>query len=323
MSDDFDDFDYESEDYDPSEPETIAVRKVGFVVIVVATIGVVMGVASGWIAGQSAFEKDILLKYGASAEGLNDKLSSLQLEYNELYAHCEPLEGSERDMLISAQIKVDDLEGEIAVKEQEIADLEVKAKESVSLRKELIKQKTLLKGLKQKLQAAEQERTELIEKLEEALEDVSVAQGVAREAKRETMDERWERFQAETMLQVCDKGNARKLEKCRGVVRAAFSVDREQRYRGCVRARNSVPQLRQADKSMKELPMFADWLDQDSKFTKNRWYFLFCDPTLPEAPDTVEDEVRETVGESDPSEAKSRKDALLDALDDDEFLFDE
>ena len=323
MSDEFEDADTEFEDDGSTSPETISVRKVGFVVVVVAIIGVAMGVASGWVAGQSSLEAHILAKFGQSPEGLNDRLTALQTEYDELYAHCEPLEGSERDMLINAQIKVDNLQGEIAVKEEEIAKLETKAKQSVALRKELIRRKAELKGLKQKLDAAEQERTDLIDKLEEALQEVSVAKGVARQAKRETMDERWERFLAETMLQVCEKGTRNKLEKCRNVVQAAFSVERERRYRECVRARNSTPQLRQADKSTKELPMFAEWLDQDSRFTKNRWYFLFCDPTLPEASGGAEQEARETVGESDPGEAKSRKDALLDALDDDEFLFDE
>ena len=319
----FKDVDTEFENAGNASPETISVRKVGYVVVVVAIIGVAMGVASGWVAGQSSLEANILAKYGQSPEGLNDRLASLRTEYDKLYAHCEPLEGSERDMLINAQITVDNLEDEIAVKEGEIADLEVKAKESLSLRRELIRRKTELKGLKQKLVAAEQERTGLIEKLEEALVEVSVAKGVARQAKRDTMDERWERFLAETMLQVCEKGSRNKLEKCRNVVKASFSVERERRYRECVRARNSVPQLRHADKSTKELPMFAEWLDQDSRFTKNRWYFLFCDPTLPEAGDGVEQEARETFGESDPGEAKSRKDALLDAIDDDDFLFDE
>ena len=32
-----------------------------------------------------------------------------------------------------------------------------------------------------------------------------------------------------------------------------------------------------------ELPHWSEWVDQESNFTKDAWYIVFCDPTLPES----------------------------------------
>ena len=48
----------------------------------------------------------------------------------------------------------------------------------------------------------------------------------------------------------------------------------------------AVPVLRKADdKDDVKLPTYATWLPEDNKFTRKGWYVIFCDPTLPEAPD--------------------------------------
>ena len=32
-----------------------------------------------------------------------------------------------------------------------------------------------------------------------------------------------------------------------------------------------------------ELPDWSEWFDEESSFTKQKWYVVYCDPTLPEA----------------------------------------
>ncbi|MFH1467979.1 MAG: hypothetical protein ABIO70_26570 [Pseudomonadota bacterium] len=294
---------------------TLSLPQVLVVLVLVASIAVAVGATSGWFIGRHVLDAQLVSRLGMSPDALLQRLKEVEGEYQALYTHCEPLEGSERDMLIQAQERVEGLRGEIEEKQAEIATLEVKAKENVSLRKDLEKRKRELAQLQSALTAAEQERTELVEKLQLAVQEVSVARAEARQAKSETLVVRWDEFKANAMLQICEKGSRGKIEKCRETVEAAFSYDRERRYRECVRQGNAVPQLREIGKDEKELPAYAEWVDSSNRATKD-WYILFCDPTLPEAGDAAHERALLEAGESDPIEAQGRDDGFLEGLDD-------
>ncbi len=259
----------------------LSIVQVIIVLVVVAILAVVIGGATGWFIGQRVFETEQLERLGMSPDDLLLRLREIEGEYQALYEHCEPLEGSERDMLINAQERVENLRTEIEDKQAEIASLEVKARQNAALRKELEQRKEELAQLENALTAAEQEREELVERLELAVEEVSVARAEARQAKSETMVVKWEEFKANAMLEICERGTKGKIEKCRGVVEAALTYDRERRFRECVRQGAAVPQLREIEKD-EALPAYAEWVWTESRITKD-WYILFCDPTLPEA----------------------------------------
>ena len=293
---------------------SMTVKQVVLLQSVVGIVALGVGALTGWFLGQEAYERDVAAGLGMSWQDYQQQHDELQRGYADLFERCDPLEGSERDRLIDAQERVEGLRGEIESKEAEIASLEIKARENSSLRKELKNRKRELSTLKTALQAAEQQREELVEKLKDAISEVSVAKAETRAAKRETLSVKWEEFTARALLEICEKGSRSKLEKCRETVDAAMTVDRERRYRECVRRRQAVPELRKASKDERTLPAFAEWIDQNSRFTKNDWYILFCDPTLPEAGDGST--IPATVGESDPGEALGREDIFLKGLND-------
>ncbi len=294
---------------------TLTLPQVLVVQVVVAVFAVAIGAATGWFLGRHAFEAEQYERLGMTPDDLLLRLREVEGEYQALYEHCEPLEGSERDMLIEAQERVTNLRTEIEDKRAEINQLEKKASQNAYLRKQLEERKAELEELESALTAAEQEREELVEKLELAIEEVSVARAEARDAKAETLVVKWDEFKANAMLEICEKGTRGKIEKCRGIVDTALTYDRERRYRECVRQGAAVPQLRQIAKDEKELPAFAEWVWADSRLTRD-WYILFCDPTLPEA-GGESFRARQEEGESDPLEALGRDDDLLDILDED------
>lgn len=290
--------------------EGLSLRQALVVQGVVAVLAVSGGAFLGWIAGRQALEQEQVERLGMSADDLLARLQGVEKQYTDLYAQCDPLEGSERDRLIEAQERVETLRGEIEQREAEIQALEVKAKENVALKREVEAKKRELATLRSELQAAEQERAELVERLELAVAEVSVAREETRQARHETLSVRWDDFRARAALEVCEKGTRAKLERCREEVLAALTPDLERRYRECVRRGGAVPQLRELGKN-EQLPDHSEYLNPSSRLTRG-WYVLFCDPTLPEAGEDAT--AREAVGESDPANATGRKDAFLEAL---------
>lgn len=293
---------------------TLTLLQVVIVLVLVAAFAVAAGAATGWFLGRHMLDQQLVARLGMSPDALLKRLREVEGEYQALYAHCEPLEGSERDMLLQAQERVEGLRGEIETKEAEIAVLEKKARENVALRGDLERKKLELAQLQGALTAAEQERAELVDKLKLAVEEVSVARAEARDAKSETLVVKWDEFRANAMLEICERGSRGKIEKCREIVAAALTPDRERRYRECVRQGNAVPQLRETAKDEKVLPAYAEWVDANDRATRD-WYILFCDPTLPEAGDKAAERARLEAGESDPLEATGRDDAFLEGLD--------
>lgn len=300
--------------------KSLSVGQVAAIQVGVAIVALGAGGAVGWMLGRDALRGVVREQLGMEPGQLLERYRDLQERYGELFERCDPLEGSERDRLIEAQERVENLRGEIEQKEAEIASLEVRARENASLRDELEKRKRELSSLESALQTAEQQREELVEKLKTAIKEVSVAREQTRVARREVLSVRWEDFVSDAQLNICERGTRRRLDKCHDAVEAAFTPDRERRYRECVRTQQAVPELHEAERGQDDLPAFAEWVDEDSRFTRG-WYILFCDPTLPEAGEgglPEQDEAESRVGESDPAEAMGREDAFMENLTDEE-----
>jgi len=286
----------------------VGLKVVAAIQVLVAMAALGMGGATGWYIGRDRLQKEQDAILQMSAQDAVQKIQALQDQYQALVDRCQPLEESERDKLIETQQKVEDLRSQITEREAEVARLEIKAKENVSLKRELEKKKAELADLVVQLETAEKERAQLVEKLQSAYEEVSVQKAQTVAAKQETMAVRWDEFKARSIIEICEKGTKNKMEKCRTTVEAAFTPAREQLYKECARKKGAVPTLRHRQKNEKELPSFAQWVDESSKFTKDDWYILFCDPTLPEAGDNA----------VVPSGAPSEEDALLKELDEEE-----
>ena len=92
------------------------------------------------------------------------------------------------------------------------------------------------------------------------------------------------------LLNVCEKGNRKRMETCRSEVQAALDSKRAARFKQCVGSKQAQPRLVRVDDKEKnpELPRWSEWLAEESKFAGQKWYIVFCDPSLPEARFDVE-----------------------------------
>jgi len=216
----------------------------------------------------------------------------------ELELVCQDLVANALTKLTDAEEKVQTLSTKVSDKEAQVAALEEEMKKrgerGKKMYRELKAAKAELVTLKEELAVAVEEKEQLVielkatvEKLEETEENLEVTKGKLKIAKEDVLKNRWVGFVQDAMLQICEKGNRKKMGRCRETITAALSPDFRQKYRHCLKAGQSIPAVMEADKKQKELPQFAMWLGQDNRVTKG-WYVLFCDPALPEAADLTE-----------------------------------
>lgn len=217
------------------------------------------------------------------------KLDASERAYAQLLAETAKKEEAQQGEITAATQKVGELQGAVKSKEEEVKLLELKVKKSqgrsAALKKELEEKVAELDGLKVQLDQALAEKAELEQELVVSREETQSARQETQTARDETVDARWDGFKAEAMVTICEKGNRNKLQRCKDEVTAAMTSARASRFKQCVRSRQATPRLVRVDDKVKdpELPRWSEWVGQESKFTENRWYITFCDPTLPEA----------------------------------------
>ncbi|MDP2305264.1 MAG: hypothetical protein Q8P18_04475 [Pseudomonadota bacterium] len=224
------------------------------------------------------------------------KLDASDRAYAQLLAENAKKQEAAQTEVTEATKKVTDLQGLVTSKQDEITVLELKSKKSAgksaSLKKELASKVAELDALKLELTTAllEKERLEgdLVVSREEtrvAQDQTLTAQGETRVAQGETVDARWNGFVSDAIVSICEKGNRTKLARCKEEVRASLSSQRGAQFKQCVGSLQAQPRLVRVDDKVKDpqMPRWSEWLDQDSSFTKDKWYVTFCDPTLPEA----------------------------------------
>ncbi len=187
------------------------------------------------------------------------------------------------------ETKVSDTEGEIKILELKVKKSQGK---SAALQKQLEDKLSELETLKAQLDVALEQKAQLQVELKDSKEETRVAREETEDAKRETDDARidavnakWEGFQSQAMVDICEKGSRSKLSKCRDEVLAGLSQERAGRFKQCVLSGQASPRLLKVDPKVKDaqLPKWSEWFNEAGKFTKKNWYIVFCDPTLPEA----------------------------------------
>lgn len=224
------------------------------------------------------------------------KLDDAEAKYSALLAESAKKDEAARTELETASAKVADLEGRVTKKEDEVKVLELKVKkakgQSAALKKELEAKQAELTELQAQLSEAQAEQERLRGELTVSQEETRVAREETRVAQGETVDAQWVGFKADVVLSICEKGNRKRMETCREEVRTALDGKRAARFKQCVGSRQAQPRLVRVDDKEKdpELPKWSEWFNQESKFTQDKWYIVFCDPTLPEARLGTEDE---------------------------------
>jgi hypothetical protein len=253
-------------------------------------LGAVLGVVGARVVEYYS-DPDVLSRQEGelSRAELIRKLDASERAYADLLAENAKVAEAQQTEIAEAGKKVVDLQSQVGAKQDEIKVLELKAKKSAgksaALKKELEAKVAELAALQTQLDTALAEKAKLEEDLNASHEETRVAREETQVAKDETVDARWAGFVSEGIVAICEKGNRNKLAHCKDEVRAAFTSARQSRFKQCVGSLQAQPRLVRVDDKVKdpELPRWSEWMDQESSFTKNRWYVTFCDPTLPEA----------------------------------------
>lgn len=174
-----------------------------------------------------------------------------------------------------------------------------------------------LASVTRQLSQAEQEKRQLQDalvatsaRLVQTEGQLAVQVGKTEEAKLDAMSQKWWRFMSDSQLEICEKGNRKKMGRCREAVQSYLKTTQmRNKFRHCVRSEQATPSVQYLGRD-ETLPRFALFLDQDSKISRD-WYVQLCDPTLPEAEGVA------PIGEySGPSVGGRSVDLDLDELED-------
>lgn len=214
---------------------------------------------------------------------------------DELSAACAPAVEAVADELTTAQTRVADLERESAERAAKVNELEDRiargAEAGKALRAELAEAKAALAETQERLRIAEQEKERLLVELTETKQELAETQVELVEtreerdfAREDALANRWSAFLLDAQIEICEKGNRKKLGACRETVLATLSGDaRRDRFAHCIRSGQAQPMVHELVKDA-ALPQYGEMIDEEAKQTKG-WYVEYCDPTLPERAD--------------------------------------
>jgi hypothetical protein len=187
--------------------------------------------------------------------------------------------------LDDASEKVNHLAASVKEKEAKVASLEAEMKrrgaKGAELKRELEAARADLATVKSELQVAIHEKEQLVVELKTTKKALDVQKAETTIAKEDAVGSKWKGFVQAAQLEVCERGNRKKLGKCREAIAMTLTADLRSKFGHCLRSGQAVPSLGVAEKD-EDLPRFAQYLNQEDRIVKD-WYVLLCDPTLPEA----------------------------------------
>lgn len=208
-------------------------------------------------------------------------------------AACAPEVQEKQAEVVAAQNEVQRLSTEVEVREAKVVALETemgrRSERGRAVSRELSAAKAELAAAREELAVAysEQERlrTELtatVEKLEETEVALTQQTRLTDLATDDALTNRWARFLNDAQLEICEKGNRKRLGECREIVEAKVGSNRVQNaFEHCVRAKAATPSVVELARDA-ALPRHANFVDQEDRVVAG-WFVQFCDPTLPEA----------------------------------------
>ena len=205
---------------------------------------------------------------------------------------------TDRERLEDAQTEVENLKALLAAREGELSRRqeqdEVDAERQAVAARRWRAMEEEIEHLQARLSEAELERDDLIvelretvQALNEQIEKTERAKQIARHYKRQSVENLWSAFFAEAKVKLCDRGTRRRHRRCHEAVEASLNEFVQDRFTTCVDTYQATPLLLKRE-DREELPMFSGFLDEEVRFTRG-WYIQYCDPTLPEAGDPLED----------------------------------
>jgi hypothetical protein len=245
--------------------------------IAALALGSILGIAIGYVAHQPA--------------SVEVKVPR-ELTAAELAEACAPQLETKVTELETAQNKVQFLEKEVGDREALVTELETtmaaRSAAGRNMAAELAQAKRDLEEARSQLAIAQQEKEQLVVELTQTKEQLAVTEQklgeqkvMTERAKEDALVNKWYRFVNDGQLEICEKGNRKKLGGCREAVQATLMTNaRRDKFAHCVRSGQAVPSVKELEKGV-SLPEFSEMIDEEMKQTKG-WYVMFCDPTLPE-----------------------------------------
>lgn len=254
-------------------------------------LGVVMPIVTAGIALLVGVVVGGGLAWVVKPDTIVEKPVPRDLTAAEADALCAPKIAAVTADLMKAQDKVTTLIDDVKIKEARVKELEddiaerqrkgaLAAETYKQLKAELDAAKGELATVKQQLETALEEKEELVVELKKTLKDLEVQKVETKVAQEDALTKGWTAFVGEAQLNICDKGNRKKLGACRETVVAKVEPFKP-KFQHCLRSGQEMPSTHVAEKA-EDLPQFSEYIDQEDKITKD-WYVLLCDPTLPEA----------------------------------------
>lgn len=246
-------------------------------------IGALSGGVVGWIGHMMTAEPTVVEKTKEVPRELTDA---------EVIDLCADVNPDQKSKILGAQRKVEDLQTLLDEKQQELAELKSKNETDETKRKAAAKKwkemEAQIAQLQTERDAAVQERDELrteltttLKELDHQIKRAETFKVKAKEFKKKSTENDWRSFDAEAKLEICDKGTRKRHDKCYDAVEQALGPSVRAKFETCVDSYQARPSLREATKGQ-DLPAFAEWLPDDTKFTSKGFYIVYCDPTLPE-----------------------------------------
>jgi hypothetical protein len=250
-----------------------------------ASIGLMIGLGLGGAAGY-------LAATGEHAEQkFVENISVDQVKFGEV---CAPVIQEAETEIASMNRKIDTLETDIAERQTRVdalrSEMEKRAEGGRHLWNELKVAKEELALVKQERDMLVVAKDQLVEQLtittqklamtEEKLEETIE---VAEEYRYESIHQNFDRFVNEAQLQICERGNRKKLGKCREIVtNLLMRPDVHGKFNHCIKSGQATPNV--AELVVEDgMPPFSAYLNQEDRVVRD-WYVHLCDPTLPENP---------------------------------------
>ncbi|MCP4810154.1 MAG: hypothetical protein GY913_24500 [Proteobacteria bacterium] len=217
-----------------------------------------------------------------------------ELTEEELLAFCDDQIEPERQKVEDAHSKVLELQAKLDAREAELTTMKAQDEKDEARRavasKKWKEMEAEIETLKLDLDSAIEDRDEAMSALkttvialEKQIKETEKQKQRAEHFREESQVNLWTTFVAESKVSICGWGTPGRLDKCQGAVDEALAGDFKDRFMECVDSYQSTPILHQQEDRKATLPLYAEPLNEDSRFTKRGWYIQFCDPTLPEA----------------------------------------
>ena len=246
-----------------------------------------------------------------------------ELTLAEIEAVCAPQVVEKAEALTEANERIVSLTAEVKQRQARVVNLENemarRSDAGRALALELEAAQQALASVTQELAQVREQKAQLeveleltVTRLDQTEEALEIQVQRTERAQEDALVNKWYRFLNDAQLTICERGNRKKLGRCRETVTMELGGDATRdRFAHCVRSKQSAPSVHERKKGA-QLPEFASFINEDERVVRD-WYVQYCDPTLPEADGFLDEKALPSTGSYRPEPALDVATERLDA----------